>query len=691
MADESIGSVGLEIEISQRAAHREAIRAGGTIQKALGGSLQATDKTIKNMFSGLSRGGRAGSESVGLAASETKRLSMELDTVNALIRIQEQKLFRLRQQYQYLSDIGMKDSGRGLKLQEQIVKAERNVLRLTKASEKTAQALWKVDDALRTTGETGETASKKLVSSGKDVERTYNQVGSSASKMATTLKRSLTRVLRQVFIIAVLYKAVRGLMDYVGSALKTNTEFSRSLEIIKTNLAVAFQPIIRAVIPIITSLVKWLATATTYVAAFISAIFGKSYKDNFDAAQQIYQAKDAMDAYGDAANKAKKSLMGFDEINTLQTPDNSAQAVPSLVMPDITEAENRVSGLLSILGGIGSKFSWVGQIFSDVWNTIIRPILNHFKNIGSESILVVRALWDKHGTGLVDGASKYIDNLAKTWNLLWTNILEPIIRPFLGENSALWDGSFSSLLAIAGDFVLGMANRALEFYNKFIFPIIQWLIVEFGPKVVQTFHNFMLVMGLLRLFVDNAIKGVKRSFGGLIDFIAGVFSGDWERAWLGVKDIFGGIFDAFEPLVKKPLQAVIDAVNKMIDGLNKLSFSIPSWVPGNLGGKSFGLNIPSIPHLARGGIVDQPTLAMIGERGKEAVVPLENTPLVEKLAAAVAGAVLQVMQMVGGQGTGQAEREVILELDAVKLARILLPRLNNELVRQGARPLIRTT
>lgn len=58
----------------------------------------------------------------------------------------------------------------------------------------------------------------------------------------------------------------------------------------------------------------------------------------------------------------------------------------------------------------------------------------------------------------------------------------------------------------------------------------------------------------------------------------------------------------------------------MISGLDRIHFNIPDW----LGGGSFGINISSIPYLAKGGIVDQPTLSMIGEAGKEAVVPLEN-------------------------------------------------------------------
>jgi hypothetical protein len=73
--------------------------------------------------------------------------------------------------------------------------------------------------------------------------------------------------------------------------------------------------------------------------------------------------------------------------------------------------------------------------------------------------------------------------------------------------------------------------------------------------------------------------------------------------------------------IKAYVNLLITALNLMIRGANKISISVPKWVPG-IGGKGFSLDIPQIPKLAEGGIVRSPTLAMIGERGPEAVVPL---------------------------------------------------------------------
>ena len=72
-----------------------------------------------------------------------------------------------------------------------------------------------------------------------------------------------------------------------------------------------------------------------------------------------------------------------------------------------------------------------------------------------------------------------------------------------------------------------------------------------------------------------------------------------------------------------PINAIIRVINWVIDKINGLAFDVPDWIPG-VGGAHFGLDIPKIPYLAKGGIVNHPILSVIGEAGKEAVLPLEN-------------------------------------------------------------------
>ncbi|WWU65220.1 hypothetical protein QJR26_02250 [Clostridium baratii] len=162
-------------------------------------------------------------------------------------------------------------------------------------------------------------------------------------------------------------------------------------------------------------------------------------------------------------------------------------------------------------------------------------------------------------------------------------------------------------------------NRIKEKFNQFK----EWLSGIFERDWSKSFGVLGNLLNAFLRNVKNIFGGVKQIFGGIIDFVAGVFTGNWERAWKGVVNIFKGIFNMLSGIAKAPLNAVIGLINMAIDGLNTISFTIPDWSP-IMPGKHFGVNLPKINYLAKGGVVDKATPAVVGEAGTEAVVPLEN-------------------------------------------------------------------
>ena len=148
-------------------------------------------------------------------------------------------------------------------------------------------------------------------------------------------------------------------------------------------------------------------------------------------------------------------------------------------------------------------------------------------------------------------------------------------------------------------------------------PIIQG-IMAIGSVVVPALLAGFEAFSAGISAVMSAIQGI---FKGLITFITGVFSGSWSQAWEGIKQIFGSAFDGLVALCKAPLNAVIAIINKAISGINGLGLTIPEWVP-ILGGKSFSVNIPALPMLAKGGFTDGVSIA--GEAGTEAVISFQR-------------------------------------------------------------------
>ena len=131
--------------------------------------------------------------------------------------------------------------------------------------------------------------------------------------------------------------------------------------------------------------------------------------------------------------------------------------------------------------------------------------------------------------------------------------------------------------------------------------------------------------------MQNIFDGIQRIFNGLIDFINGVFSGDWSRAWEGIVEIFGGIWDTIGGFLSGPINTVISFLNALIDGVESaqnwiaeaLSFNIdlPGPIQEITGWSSFSSSIPqwslpNIPYLASGAVIppNKEFMAVLGDQ-----------------------------------------------------------------------------
>lgn len=118
--------------------------------------------------------------------------------------------------------------------------------------------------------------------------------------------------------------------------------------------------------------------------------------------------------------------------------------------------------------------------------------------------------------------------------------------------------------------------------------------------------------------IKQVISGATKVFEGLIDFVTGVFTNNWRQAWEGVKNIFKGAFEALAGLCRQPINAVIGIINGAISRINGIGLDVPDWVPV-IGGKSFKVNIPTIPMLYKGTDNWKGGAAIIHDRGGEIV------------------------------------------------------------------------
>lgn len=178
---------------------------------------------------------------------------------------------------------------------------------------------------------------------------------------------------------------------------------------------------------------------------------------------------------------------------------------------------------------------------------------------------------------------------------------------------------FGKLFTQAKTVITNAINNMKPVINnirKFMTPIVKFLKSVFVAGFKIGFKAIGGYVSAVVTGITGTISGLLKVFDGITTFISGVFTGNWSKAWTGVKKIFGGIFDSFAAIAKTPINAVIGIINGAVDGINSLGFKVPKWVP-LLGGKKFAINIPKIPMLYKGTKNWNGGLAVTQDRGGE--------------------------------------------------------------------------
>lgn len=192
----------------------------------------------------------------------------------------------------------------------------------------------------------------------------------------------------------------------------------------------------------------------------------------------------------------------------------------------------------------------------------------------------------------------------------------------------------AAVAAAIGLFVLLYKNsETVRTAISDLFQVFKDIWAEFGDEIMT---GLKVAFGFLIKYMSFIWTGIIRNITVAVKVIFGILkaffqllSGDWKgagktlanafmTAFKGLKSMVVGVFNAIKSGVKAPINAIIGWINKLIRGLNKISFDIPG--PGG----RFGINIPTVPKLAKGGFVDRPTMALIGEAGPEVVTPLHD-------------------------------------------------------------------
>ena len=365
-------------------------------------------------------------------------------------------------------------------------------------------------------------------------------------------------------------------------------------------------------------------------------------------------------------------------------------------------------GLKTALGGIGKWFAEDSDLLQSVlkFGESISSIFKKFTNIAVAPSAAFAAV--------VAGIVLVIAGIVDLWNTSETfrdnvkNMLDIIGAAFGFAKEQIWDNgllplwesikeifkSFYELYETSGlKQIFEAVVTAVGYIASVVFS---GLIVAISELVREIFNKVQIVIEVIDLILDvvkeflgafeDVVNGIIDICEGINEFLAGVFSGDWSRAWEGVKKVFGGVWSAFVGLVKSPLNTVIGILNSFLMGVEKmanaigeaLSFHIelPDIVSDFFGVKSIGWTAPKakvkrIPYLASGGMINTGQMfiarengitEMVGRIGNRAAVA-NNDQIVRGIALGVRSAVTDAAaEIMFAMNSGNAGSDPIFQI-----------------------------
>ena len=193
----------------------------------------------------------------------------------------------------------------------------------------------------------------------------------------------------------------------------------------------------------------------------------------------------------------------------------------------------------SVLGTIKQGIQDTFATFWNVYDTYIAPAVENIKNGFSSILETVLTVWNEN-------IKPILDEWAARFDTLWKEHLQPMVNSFL-------------------EFIGKLINGLSELWNTWLVPIINWIVENVVPvlsPIFETIGNlFMNAFGV----IADILNGIWQVLSGLIDFIVGVFTGDWEQAWNGIKEIFSGIWTTISGFFEGIWNSIKDIVTGAID------------------------------------------------------------------------------------------------------------------------------
>ena len=277
--------------------------------------------------------------------------------------------------------------------------------------------------------------------------------------------------------------------------------------------------------------------------------------------------------------------------------------------------------------------------------------------------------WTQYGGDLLNNFQEFKESLREAFDSLYSQIIEPLLAVTGDSLDGLWVNHLKPLWDSLVEAVLSISSNLMVLWNDVLWPIIDWLIAVFSPAISALWNMICDAFEVGVGAVADLLSGLMTILDGLIQFVVGVFTLDWKKAWDGVVKIFQGIWDTAVGIVKYAINLVIYVINALVSAIYSVVAGIVNGIGdiastiGDLLGKDWGFSIPTnppqIPYLAKGAVLppNKPFMAVVGDQTHGTNVEAPLTTIQEAVAIVMEDVIRS--NIAGHEATVAVLREIL--------------------------------